>query len=127
MIKRGRSNVERNAYERHRASKITSAFSDLKNYLPDRDKPFRSKLQILNSAIKRIKDLNSILNDDSINIYLDENKARLQGLLKDDNSLDAANIEYIKEHSDRMYDLASYTSQSLRPRQDQPDVDRQST
>ena len=92
--------------------------------MPNRDVFFRSRIQILNLAIKRIKDLYSILNDDNlINIYLLENQARLKGSIKDDNSLDAANIEYIKEDSDRMYDMASYSSQYLRTRQDQADVD----
>ena len=128
MKKKDKLNVERNAYERQRTTEITNAFSELQNYLPNRDVFFRSRIQILNLAIKRIKDLYSILNDDNlINIYLLENQARLKGSIKDDNSLDAANIECIKEYSDRMNDIASYTSQSLRARQDQPAVDRQST
>ena len=124
MKKKDKLNVERNAYERQRTTEITNAFSELQNYLPNRDVFFRSRIQILNLAIKRIKDLYSILNDDNlINIYLLENQARLKGSIKDDNSLDAANIEYIKEDSDRMYDMASYSSQYLRTRQDQADVD----
>ena len=124
MKKKDKLNVERNAYERQRTTEITNAFSELQNYLPNRDVFFRSRIQILNLAIKRIKDLYSILNDDNlINIYLLENQARLKGSIKDDNSLDVANIEYIKEDSDRMYDMASYSSQYLRTRQDQADVD----
>ena len=69
-----------------------------------------------NFLIKRINDLDSSLNDIS-----PDNQVRLSGSvvwshemsLYGDKSLDAANIEYIKDDSDKMYDMASYCTHTV--------------
>ena len=115
MEKKGKSKDQRNANERARSHEITNAFSNLKNQVRHLDAPFQSQIEILNLAIKRIKDLNSILKEDksdmSVDIHFSDNPASMQ--ISGDES----------EDSDRMYDMASYALHSTISRQEQSNVD----
>ena len=131
ITKKGKSNAQRNANERDRSRKVTNAYSELQNHLPNRGVPFRSKVQILNSAIKRINDLQSILNENGPgqSIDMDSTETCLQGSGDEStemsvNDADYRYIECIKEDSERMYDMAAYPPQYSTPRYNQSDMYR---
>ena len=122
--KNGKSKDVRNAAERHRSLVITYAFSALENHLPNQNSeklPTRqSKIQILDLAIKHINELDSLIKDDNSNKSVHiwpVDQVCLQGSedqsneMSSNDSLDTANIECIKEDSDKMYDMALYSLQ----------------
>ena len=135
MEKKGKSKDQRNANERARSHEITNAFSNLKNQVRHLDAPFQSQIEILNLAIKRIKDLNSILKEDksdmSVDMHFSDNPTIMQISGDESNEMSSnndhlhqsVNMEFIKEDSDRMYDMASYALHSTISRQEQSDVD----
>ena len=133
MKKKGKSKDQRNANERARLHEIINAFSDLKNQVSHPDAPFQSQIEILHLAIKRIKDLNSILKDASSDMSVDFSdypaSMQISGdesnkmSSNNDNFHESVNMELIKEDSDRMYDMASYSLHSTIPRQEQSNVD----